>query len=115
METAASLQIQELVTAFLQSDIVLWLILVIIMFILKDAIASFAKGVGFKLFKSEFKRGNTIYIDDTEYTVINIGLTETVLQTIQDQKVIWRYIPNEKISSLKVSVVIDDNTKNNKL
>jgi len=75
------------ITTFLMPWITI-LISLIIALMLKEIASSIAKGLKFKAI------------------IIKVGLTTTVFESIRDEGLIWRYVPNEKVQSLKLEKVI---------
>ena len=63
------------------------------------------KGLKFKMSKV-FVPGDVVLLDGDEAIIIKVGLTTTVFESIRDEGLIWRYVPNEKVQSLKLEKVI---------
>ena len=53
-----------------------------------------------------FVPGDVVLLDGDEAIIIKVGLTTTVFESIRDEGLIWRYVPNEKVQSLKLEKVI---------
>ena len=92
------------ITEFLMPWITI-LISLIIALMLKEVSSSIAKGLKFKMSKI-FVPGDVVLLEGNEAIIIKVGLTTTVFESIRDEGLIWRYVPNEKIQSLKLEKVI---------
>ena len=92
------------ITTFLMPWITI-LISLIIALMLKEIASSIAKGLKFKVSKV-FVPGDVVLLDGDEAIIIKVGLTATVFESIRDEGLIWRYVPNEKVQSLKLEKVI---------
>ena len=93
------------------------LISAIIAFMLKDFVSSFSKGLKFK-FNPQFREGDKVILDGERALIVKIGVTETVFGVTKnsgefDGDYVWRYVPNERISFLKLEKVIFDITSIN--
>ena len=89
----------------------------IIAFMLKDFVSSFSKGLKFK-FNPQFREGDKVILDGERALIVKIGVTETVFGVTKrsgefDGDYVWRYVPNERISFLKLEKVIFDITSIN--
>ena len=89
----------------------------IIAFMLKDFVSSFSKGIKFK-FNPQFREGDKVILDGERALIVKIGMTETVFGVTKssgefDGDYVWRYVPNERISFLKLEKVIFDVTSIN--
>ena len=89
----------------------------IIAFMLKDFVSSFSKGIKFK-FNPSFREGDKVILDGERALIVKIGMTETVFGVTKnsgefDGDYVWRYVPNERISFLKLEKVIFDITSIN--
>ena len=89
----------------------------IIAFMLKDFVSSFSKGIKFK-FNPQFREGDKVILDGERALIVKIGMTETVFGVTKssgefDGDYVWRYVPNERISFLKLEKVIFDITSIN--
>jgi len=73
---------------------------------LKDWSMSFVKGASFRLSNS-FKEGDKVILDGQVAMIIKIGFTQTVFGVYSDDGYTWRYIPNQKIDSIKLEKVVD--------
>jgi hypothetical protein len=89
----------------------------IIAFMLKDFVSSFSKGMKFK-FNPQFREGDKVILDGERALIVKIGMTETVFGVTKssgefDGDYVWRYVPNERISFLKLEKLIFDVTSIN--
>ena len=89
----------------------------IIAFMLKDFVSSFSKGIKFK-FNPQFREGDKVILDGERALIVKIGMTETVFGVTKssgefDGDYVWRYVPNERISFVKLEKVIFDITSIN--
>jgi hypothetical protein len=76
----------------------------------KDFATALAKGLKFKM-NPAFKEGMKVILDGKEAIIVKIGATETVFGVYSDRGYTWRYVPNEKISGLKLEKVINPEEK----
>ncbi len=88
------------------------LLVVVMVFMFKDFAMKFGKGLAFSLNK-QFKEGDRVIIDDERAIIVKIGLTQTVFGISKvhgdlDGDYVWRYVPNERISFLKIEKIIFD-------
>jgi hypothetical protein len=75
---------------------------------IKDFITSASKGIAFYMNRA-FGEGDRVKIDDADAIIVKIGLRQTVFSIIKDDgDYVWRYVPNEMISMLKLEKVIYD-------
>lgn len=91
------------------------LLLLVITLWFKDFAGKIAKGLAFKM-SGTFKEGDKVIIDGERGLIVKIGLTQTVFGIYKEKDGIeedycWRYVPNERISLLKIEKVIFDHTK----
>jgi len=77
---------------------------------IKDFATSLAKGLKFKM-NPAFKEGMKCILDGKDAIIVKIGATETVFGIYSDRGYTWRYVPNEKISGLKLEKVINPEEK----
>ena len=54
-----------------------------------------------------FKEGDKVILDGQVAMIIKIGFTQTVFGVYSDDGYTWRYIPNQKIDSIKLEKVVD--------
>jgi hypothetical protein len=52
-----------------------------------------------------------VILDGKDAIIVKIGATETVFGVYSDRGYTWRYVPNERISSLKLEKVINPEEK----
>lgn len=82
------------------------LMLLVITLWFKDFAAGIARGLAFR-FSSQFKEGDVVLLDDEQAIIVKIGITQTVFGILRNNgDYCWRYIPNERISSVKLEKVI---------
>ena len=73
---------------------------------IKDYITKFAKGLAFQMNKS-FSEGDKVILDKEVALIVKIGMTQTVFGiTKPNGDYTWRYVPNERIPSLRLEKVI---------
>jgi small-conductance mechanosensitive channel len=104
-----SLQIADLVTPF-----IVMMVGIIVAFWIKDFAVKIAAGMSFKYF-GPFKEGDIVQLDGKKAMVIKIGLMMTVFGYKDPERgYIWRYVPNQKISGLKLGKVVSNYKKETK-
>ena len=54
-----------------------------------------------------FKEGDKVILDGQVAMIIKIGFTQTVFGVYSEDGYTWRYIPNQKIDSIKLEKVVD--------
>ena len=102
-----SMQLSEWIT-----PIVGMMLVVIISLLIKDIAGDIAKGISFKYF-GPFKEGDKVMLDGHKAVIVKIGLTISVFGCDDpDRGYIWRYIPNDRIGSLKLGKIISSSKKN---
>ena len=112
--SSASIEITEFLLPYIGM-----VMIVIIGFMIKDFATKFSKGLAFSMNK-QFQEGDHVLIDGEKALIVKIGITQTVFGVTKaggeyDGDYVWRYVPNEKISSLKIEKIIFDHTpRNNK-
>ena len=82
------------------------LILLVITLWFKDFAVKIAKGMAFKMDKA-FNEGDSVIFEGQDSVIVKIGLTTTVFGLYGERGYTWRYVPNERISSLKLEKVIN--------
>ena len=92
------------ITTFLMPWVTI-LVSLIIALMLKEIAASVAKGLKFKISKV-FVPGDVVLLEGDEAIIIKVGFTTTVFESIREEGLIWRYVPNERVQSLKLEKVI---------
>ena len=111
---AAASQITQLLLPYIGM-----VMIVIIGFMIKDYATKLSKGIAFSM-NNQFKEGDKVILDGERALIVKIGLTQTVFGIEKDSgqfrgDYVWRYVPNEKISNLKLEkVVLDHAPINNK-
>lgn len=76
---------------------------------IKDFLTKIAKGLTFKL-SGIFREGDRVILDNEQAIIVKIGITYTVFGiTKDDNHYCWRYVPNERISFLKLEKLIFEN------
>ena len=74
--------------------------------LVKDFLARFAAGLSFYWDKN-FNAGDHVIIDNEAAIIVSIGIRETVFEIKTEKEGIkWRYVPNDKIKSLKIEKII---------
>ena len=99
--TDVGFQVTSLLMPFISA-----LMLLVITLWFKDFATKIAKGLAFKM-NPAFKEGMKVILDGKEAIIVKIGTTETVFGVYSDRGYTWRYVPNERISSLKLEKVIN--------
>ena len=93
-------------TAELLMPFVGMLLIIIISLMIKDFATKLSKGLAFSMNK-QFKEGDHVLLDDESALIVKIGLVQTVFGVNKDSgDYIWRYVPNERISYLKLEKVV---------
>lgn len=87
-------------------ELIGFLLTLLIGLAIKDWATSFVKGAMFR-FGSSFKEGDRVILDGNQAMIIKIGMSQTVFGIYSDDGYTWRYVPNEKISTLKIAKVVD--------
>ena len=99
--TDVGFQVTSLLMPFISA-----LMLLVITLWFKDFATKIAKGLTFKM-NPAFKEGMKVILDGKDAIIVKIGTTETVFGVYSDRGYTWRYVPNERISSLKLEKVIN--------
>ena len=86
------------------------LLALVITLMFKDYATGIAKGMAFKLNK-DFQEGDKVILDGERALIVKIGNSTTVFGIHKSNgdfegDYCWRYVPNERISSLKLEKVI---------
>jgi hypothetical protein len=103
------LELAEMATPFIAA---LFALVITLMF--KDYATKLAKGMAFKM-NPAFKEGDKVILDGERALIVKIGNSETVFGIHKASgefkgDYIWRYVPNERIPSLKIEKIIFDAT-----
>ena len=72
----------------------------------KDIATGLAKGLKFQMNKA-FNEGDKVLLEGDDAVIIKIGISETVFGVYSDKGYIWRYVPNERIHTLKLEKIIN--------
>ena len=99
----------ETQTAQLTEFILPWvgiLISLIIAVWVKDIATGLAKGLKFQMNKA-FNEGDKVLLEGDDAVIIKIGISETVFGVYSDKGYIWRYVPNERIHTLKLEKIFN--------
>jgi len=99
--SGVGLEITNLLMPFISA-----LLLLVITLWFKDFATKIAKGMMFKMNRA-FNEGDKVILDGNDSVIVKIGLTETVFGVYGDQGYTWRYVPNERIPTLKLEKVIN--------
>lgn len=84
----------------------------IVTLIIKDIATGIAKGLQFKWYGG-FKEGDKVIVDGSSGLVVKVGVRQTVFGIYNSNgSYNWRFVNNEKISSLKLEKIIIDGTPN---
>ena len=69
---------------------------------IKDYITKIAKGMAFARNKA-FSEGDHVILDKEPAIIVKVGMVQSVFGiTKPDGNYVWRYVPNERIDSLKL-------------
>ncbi len=98
---AVGMELTNLLMPFLSA-----LLLLVITLWFKDFATGIAKGLKFKMDKA-FNEGDKVIFEGQESVIVKIGLTTTVFGLYSDRGYTWRYVPNERIATLKLEKVIN--------
>ena len=71
----------------------------------KEFATGLAKGLKFKMNKA-FNAGDRVLLDGQDAVIVSIGTSETVFGIYSEKGYNWRYVPNERISIIKLEKVI---------
>ena len=83
------------------------LISITVAFWFKDFVQGLVQGMKFR-FNPAFNEGDKVILNDQDAIIVRIGLRETVFGVYSKKGYVWRYIPNNKIQSLKLEKIIWD-------
>jgi len=109
METI-SLNTETLKVANLLWPWVLILFSLVVTFWVKDLAVKIAKGLSFKMNKA-FNEGDEVLIDGKKAIIVKIGITQTVFGVYSPSGYTWRYVPNERISWIKLEKIVNPDLK----
>lgn len=95
------MEITNLIMPFISA-----LVLLVITLWFKDFATKIAKGLAFKMDKA-FNEGDKVIFEGQDSVIVKIGLTTTVFGLYGPRGYTWRFVPNERISTLKLEKVIN--------
>ena len=103
------LELAEIATPFIAA-----LVALVVTLMFKDYATKLAKGMAFKM-NPAFKEGDKVILDGERALIVKIGNSETVFGIHKASgefkgDYIWRYVPNERIPTLKIEKIIFDAT-----
>ena len=79
---------------------------------IKDYITKIAKGLAFARNKA-FNEGDHVILDKVPAIIVKVGVVQSVFGvTKPDGNYVWRYVPNERIPSLKLERIIFNHQPN---
>ena len=81
------------------------LISVVVFLWFKDFATNLAKGLAFK-WDPHFQEGDVVFLDDHPAVIVKIGVTQTIFGIVNGRGCIWRFIPNEEISQVRLEKMI---------
>lgn len=96
-------------TANLTEHLLPWLTILLsitISLLVKDMISAISKGIMFRM-SSHFNEGDIVYLDGEKAIIVNMGLFQTVFSIDGPQGKVWRIVPNDRISFLRLDRIID--------
>ena len=107
--TGVGVELAELIGPF---AIALTALVITLMF--KDYATGIAKGLRFRMSR-DFNEGDKVLLDGERALIVKIGTATTVFGIHKSEGALrgdycWRYVPNERISSLKLEKIIFDTT-----
>jgi hypothetical protein len=83
------------------------LISIVIFLWFKDFATQLAKGLAFK-HDPHFQEGDLVWLEDEPATIIKIGTTQTIFGIVNGRGMIWRFVPNSEIHSVKLEKIVSD-------
>ena len=109
--TGAATEITELILPYIGM-----VLIVVFGFMFKDFATKLSKGIAFSMNK-QFQEGDHVLLDGERALIVKIGITQTVFGVTKvggewDGDYIWRYVPNERIDSLKLERIIFNHKPN---
>lgn len=85
-----------------------FVLIVIVGLALKDMTQNFVAGLMFRM-NSQFRPGDKVIIDNQEAIISFIGIRETIFVYQDDSNnIIWRYVSNSRIPTVKLEKIIKD-------
>ena len=83
-----------------------FILTLIVALAMRDWATSFIKGMKFKMNRA-FSEGDKVILDGCPALIVKIGMSETVFGVYGKEGYTWRYVPNERISFLKLEKIVD--------
>jgi len=83
------------------------LVSIVIFLWFKDFATQLAKGLAFK-HDPHFQEGDLVWLEDEPATIIKIGATQTIFGIVNGRGMIWRFVPNSEIHSVKLEKIVSD-------
>ena len=83
------------------------LISIVLFLWFKDFATQLAKGLAFK-HDPHFQEGDLVWLEDEPATIIKIGTTQTIFGIVNGRGMIWRFVPNGEIHSVKLEKIVSD-------
>ena len=83
------------------------LISIVLFLWFKDFASQLAKGLAFK-HDPHFQEGDLVWLEDEPATIIKIGATQTIFGIVNGRGMIWRFVPNGEIHSVKLEKIVSD-------
>jgi len=81
------------------------LVSVIAALMVKDWTVAIVRGIRFKM-SPAFNPGDLVLLEGEEAVIISIGLIRTIFERTEHGATVWRYVPNERLSFLKLEKVV---------
>ena len=83
------------------------LVSIVIFLWFKDFATQLAKGLAIK-HDPHFQEGELVWLEDEPATIIKIGATQTIFGIVNGRGMIWRFVPNSEIHSVKLEKIVSD-------
>jgi len=83
------------------------LISIVLFLWFKDFATQLVKGLAFK-HDPHFQEGDLVWLEDEPATIIKIGATQTIFGIVNGRGMIWRFVPNGEIHSVKLEKIVSD-------
>jgi len=83
------------------------LVSIVIFLWFKDFATQLAKGLAFK-HDPHFQEGDLVWLEDEPATIIKIGATQTIFGIVNGRGMIWRFVPNSEIHSVKLEKIVSE-------
>lgn len=88
------------------SELLVFMLAVILTFYIKDTVAGIVKGIAFVL-GSTFNQGDQVYIDGERATIISVGITKTIFEVENGRGKTWLIVYNTEIPRRKIEKIIE--------